>query len=95
MGSSIITSRTNVNKITYDYLDNYSNTQLTLKQLLEDSLIEICNEPYSERLEEVKVVNDEGIEETLYKKVKEKVDYDLSLNSLDKNSIINMLTEEI
>ena len=95
MGSSIITSRTNVNKITYDYLDNYSDTQLTLKQLLEDSLIEICNEPYSERLEEVKVVNDEGIEEILYRKVKEKVDYDLSLNFLDKNSIINMLTEEL
>lgn len=95
MGSSIITSRTNVNKITYDYLDNYSNTQLTLRQLLEDSLIEICNEPYTEKLEEVKITNEEGIEETLYKKVKEKVDYDLSLNSLDKNSIINMLTEEI
>ena len=94
MGSSIITSRTNVNKITYDYLDNYSNTQLTLRQLLEDSLIEICNEPYTEKLEEVKVTNEEGIEETLYKKVKEKVDYDLSLNSIDKTTIINMLTEE-
>lgn len=95
MGSSIITSRTNVNKITYDYLDKYSQTQLTLRQLLTDSLVEICNEPYSEKLEEVKVVNDEGIEEILYKKVKEKVDYDLSLNVLDKTSIINMLTEEI
>ena len=59
------------------------------------TLIEICNEPYTEKLEEVKITNEEGIEETLYKKVKEKVDYDLSLNSLDKNSIINMLTEEI
>lgn len=95
MGSSIITSRTNVNKITYDYLNKYSQTQLTLRQLLTDSLVEICNEPYSEKLEEVKVVNDEGIEEILYKKVKEKVDYDLSLNVLDKTSIINMLTEEI
>lgn len=95
MGSSIITARTNVNKITYDYLDKYSQTQLTLRQLLTDSLVEICNEPYSEKLEEVKVVNDEGIEEILYKKVKEKVDYDLSLNVLDKTSIINMLTEEI
>lgn len=95
MGSSIITSRTNVNKITYDYLDKYSKTQLTLRQLLLDSLVEVCDEPFKEELQEVKVTNEEGIEETLYKKVQIKVDYDLSLNSLDKNSIINLLTEEI
>lgn len=95
MGSSIITSRTNVNKITYDYLDNYSNTQLTLKQLLEDSLIEICNEPYTEELQEVVVKNNQDEDEVLYKKVITKVDYDLSLDKLDKTTIIDMLTEDI
>ena len=95
MGSSIITSRNNVNKITYDFLDKSVETQLTLRQLLEDSLIEICLEPFTEEFQEVKMTNEEGIEETLYKKILNKVDYDLSLDKLDKTTIINMLTEKL
>ena len=95
MGSSIITSRTNVNKITYDYLDKYSESQLTLRQLLTDSLIEISDEPYTEELQEVVVKNNQDQDEILYKKIIHKVDYDLSLDKLDKTTIIDMLTEEI
>ena len=94
LGSEIITSRSEINKLVYDYLDNYSKTQLTLRELINDSLIEICNEPYKEELQEVIAKTANDTEEILYKKVEVHVDYDLSLNNLDKTTIINMLTEE-
>ena len=44
-------------------------------------------------MEEVKVVNDYGVEEILYKKKITPVDYDLSPEVITKDTFIKLLTE--
>ena len=83
-----ISSRDIVNKIIFKYTDLYSKTQTTLNDLIELCGGTIVEQPYIERLETVNVNG-----ETLYRKVQTKADYDLSLEKLTKESIIEIFKE--
>ena len=70
------------------YFDNYSKYQLTLNDILKDLDITISETPYIERF--VQIENNDN-NEPIYKKEKVKVDIDLSLETLSKDTIINIL----
>ena len=74
-------------------MEAYANTQLQLKPILEEAGVVFTNEPFKEELVPVEVTNTEGIKETLYKKVRTNVDYNLSLESIDKETLIKMFME--
>lgn len=67
-----------------------SETNLTLNEILEDVGCSLEEKPYKEILEAVKVLTDNGTE-ILYRKVQKRVDYDLSIESIAKDTIIDML----
>ena len=96
LGNKSVSSYKNeCNKILYQYLDSYYKTQLTLRQLLLDSGVDLAIQPYIEKLEEVKVLNEEtGKEEILYRKIQKIVDYNLSLENLSLDSLIKLLMGE-
>lgn len=75
------------------YTENFPLVQVTLNDLLETAGCELSKTPTIETMEEVKVVNDEGIEEILYKKKVIPVDYDLSPEVITKDTFIKLLTE--
>lgn len=77
-----------VNKHIFKYTDLYSKTQMTLNELIEKCGGIITDTNQKETLEEVII---DG--ETLYKKVTTKVDYDLSLENITKESIIKIFEE--
>ena len=53
----------------------------------------MCNVPIKslQYVEDYKEYTDENTGETIYKKITKPVDYDLSLDKLDKSTIINLL----
>ena len=75
------------------YTENYPLVQVTLNDLLETAGCELSNAPVIETMEEVKVVNDVGVEEVLYRKKITPVDYDLSPEVITKDTFIKLLTE--
>ena len=93
LGSSIVTRQNKVTQGAYAYMEAYANTQLQLKPILEEAGVVFTNEPFKEELVPVEVTNAEGIKETLYKKVRTNVDYNLSLESIDKETLIKMFME--
>lgn len=77
-----------------DYSKEYSKSQLSLNRLLIDAECELSLNPTVEKLEEVVVKDkDTNKEEVLFRKVNKPVDYDLSLEKISKDTIINILTE--
>ena len=64
-------------------------TQMKLNDIIKSCDGILLDNPETEKLEEV--ITSDG--ETLYRKVKIKPDYDLSLNTLSKDSIIKIFTE--
>ena len=70
------------------YFNDYSKYQLTLNELLKDLDITISETPFIERF--VEIENSDN-NEPIYKKEKVKVDIDLSLETLSKDTIINIL----
>lgn len=87
LGKSIATRRSDTNKNVFEYLNNYSKIQLTLNELLEESGAILLDVPYSEELVES---GTDSSGNTLYKKEKISPDIDLSLENIDKTTIINL-----
>ena len=77
-----------INKNIFKYTDLYSKTQLTLNELIEKCGGKVEKQKTTETLEEVVVDGD-----ILYKKVSKPVDYDLSLETITKESIIKLFSE--
>lgn len=93
LGNSIVTTRNDVTKGAYDYLYNYTDTQLKLKDLLRDCDCILSTSDKIETLEEVEVTDPKTNEtQLLYKKVMKDVDYNLSLNTINKTTLIELLT---
>jgi hypothetical protein len=90
LGNYIVTKRNDIIKNVFEYLDNYSKIQLTLNELLEDSGAILLDNPYTEKLVEAGV---DGFGNTLYKKEKIAPDIDLSLENIDKTTIINLFNK--
>lgn len=74
------------------YGENYSNTQISLNNLLIESGCELLNKPYKEEMQEVKVKTENG-EETLYRKVEKRADLDLSIEAISKDTFIKLFSE--
>lgn len=77
-----------INKNIFKYTDLYSKTQLTLNELIEKCGGKVEKQKTTETFEEVVVDGD-----ILYKKVSKPVDYDLSLETITKESIIKLFSE--
>lgn len=95
LGNSIATSNNALIKGAYNYLLEHSRTQLTLREVLEKCGVEFTDKPTIEKLEVVKASElntDVNITDTLYKKVNVPVDYNLSIEALTKESIIDILS---
>lgn len=93
LGKSIVTRRNSVNTGAFNYMNSYKEAQLRLNDLLIDSKVDILDEPVYETLQEVTVKNENGEDETLYRKVQTKADYDLSYESIDKETLIKLFSE--
>lgn len=74
------------------YGENYTNTQITLNELLMKSGCELLDKPYKEEMEEV-VVKTENGEEKLYRKVEKRADLDLSIENVTKDTFIKLFME--
>lgn len=90
LGSSIVTGQNKVTKGVFDCLQLQAQTSLPLKQLLVDCGVKLLNSPvYDEFIQDETILDDEG--QPVYKKVQYKVDYDLSLENLDKTTFLDLL----
>ena len=90
MGNSIVTRQNKVTKGVFDCLQLQTQTSLPLKQLLIDCGVKLLNSPvYDEFVKDETILDDEG--QPVYKKVQHKVDYDLSLETLDKTTFLDLL----
>ena len=78
-----------VNKNIFKHTQLNNMTQMKLNDIIKSCGGILLDNPETEKLEEV--ITSDG--ETLYRKVKIKPDYDLSLNTLSKDSIIKIFTE--
>ena len=88
-GSSVRTSTKNdITMGVFDYLNSYSKTQLRLKDLLIDAGAVITEKPIVKSLEPV-----EGTDGAYIKFVETPVDIDLSINSITKETIIKLLSD--
>ena len=88
LGKAITTTDSNLTNGAYDYLTQFNKYQLSIKDLLFMCNVPIKSLPY---VEDYKEYTDENTGETIYKKITKPVDYDLSLDKLDKSTIINLL----
>lgn len=94
IGNSIVTRQNDVTIGAFNYSSAYTKTQLKLKNLLQICDCTLLDEPEKEELQEVTITNESGEQETLYKKVKVKADIDLSLDKIDKETLIKLFMEE-
>lgn len=90
LGTSIITSQNKVTRGAYDYLNSYADTQLMLREVLTDCAV-IVDKPAIEELVATDQIDEDG--NILYKKVTKPVDYDLSLQNIAKDSLIEMFND--
>lgn len=90
LGTSIITSQNKVTRGAYDYLNSYADTQLMLRELLTDCAV-IVDKPVIEELVATDQTDEDG--NILYKKVNKPVDYDLSLQNIAKDSLIEIFND--
>lgn len=74
------------------YGEHYAEVQVSLNRLLLDAGCELLDKPYKEEMQEV-VVKTENGEETLYRKVEKRADFDLSLEAISKDTIIKLFSE--
>lgn len=79
-----------VNKHIFKFTDLSTATQMKLNELIEKCGGKLQDKPEIEELEEVKT--EDG--EILYRKITKKADYDLSVNTISKDSLIELFTEE-
>lgn len=78
-----------VNKHIFKFTDLSIGTQMKMKDLISKCGGTLLDSPMTEELEEVKTENGE----VLYRKVTKKADYDLSVDTLSKDSLIELFTE--
>lgn len=78
-----------VNKHIFKFTDLSIGTQMKMKDLISKCGGTLLDSPMTEELEEVKTENGE----VLYRKVIKKADYDLSVDTLSKDSLIELFTE--
>lgn len=78
-----------VNKHIFKFTDLSIGTQMKMKDLISKCGGTLLDSPMAEELEEVKTENGE----VLYRKVTKKADYDLSVDTLSKDSLIELFTE--
>ena len=90
LGTSIITRQNKITQGAYSYLESYSDTQMELKELIKP-YVTLTDSPLVETLVETDQVDEDG--NKLFKKVTRPVDYDLSLENISKETIIEMFTE--
>lgn len=93
IGTSILSEGTDVVKGAYDYLTLSTNCQLRLRDILINADVKILDTPEKETLEGVTITNENGDQETLYKKVIQAPDIDLTFEKLDKTTFIDMFNE--
>ena len=67
---------------------NQCNTKLTLRQLLKD-----CDCEITDKIEELVQIAQDDNGDLLYKKVKKHIDYNLDLDNIQKDTIIDMLAQ--
>ena len=90
LGTSIVTRQNKITQGAYSYLESYSDTQMELKELIKP-YVTLTDSPLVETLVETDQVDEDG--NKLFKKVTRPVDYDLSLENISKETIIEMFTE--
>lgn len=78
-----------VNKHIFKFTDLSIGTQMKMKDLISRCGGKLLDKPETEDLEEVKT--EDG--EILYRKIVRKADYDLSVNTLSKDSLIELFSE--
>lgn len=93
LGKSIVTRRNSINTGAFNYMNDYKEVQLRLNDILKDAGVELLDKPVYEKLEEVTIKNENGEEETLYRKVETRADYDLSYETIDKETLIKLFSE--
>ena len=93
-GASVRTSRQDEITIgAFDYLQSYSKTQLKLRDVLKDAGAILTDKEIVEKEVETQVVDEEGkiiSEETRIEEYQ--VDYNLSLENITKETIIDLLS---
>lgn len=91
LGNSIVTRQTNVTKAAFDCLQLQVNSQVMLKDVLIDCGVKLSDKPVYDTFEkDMDNLDENG--NPLYKKVQHKVDYDLSLENVDKTTFIDLLS---
>ena len=93
LSRSNVTHKTEVSKMILEYLNIYKDTQITLKDILSYAEVQFVDTPTVEKMEEVQVTTEDGKLETLYRKVITQCDYNLSLENIDKTTLIDLFTE--
>lgn len=88
LGESKISNRSDLTKSLMQFYINQCNTKLALKKLLQD-----CNCEITDKIEELVQVTQDENGDLLYKKVKKHIDYNLDLNNIQKDTIIDMLAQ--
>lgn len=89
-GNNITSRKNDCNMKAFDYLNSYNKVQLKLKDILKDAGAIITNKP---TITVTKLI-DNSDEFERYTAIEEeiKVDFDLSLENIDKSTIINLLS---
>lgn len=88
---SISGTNEEVLKRTINYSETYPKAQLHLLEVLKSTDCILTDAPYTDVMEEVKTIDEDGKEEVSYKKKQVPVDFDLSLDSITKDTLIKML----
>ena len=92
LGQSNVTRRNNVNNGVFDCLYLQTESQVMLKQVLQDCGVEFTDSPTYDEFIQDEVISDET-KQPMYRKITHKVDYDLSLENIDKTTFIDLLSK--
>lgn len=90
LGNSIVTRQNNITEGAFKCLQIEADNRLMLKDILVDCGVKLVDSPtYDEFIKDETMLDKDG--QPVYKKITHKVDYDLSLENIDKTTFINML----
>lgn len=92
LGAAITTTDSKLTEGAYDYLTQFNKYQLSINDLL--FICNICpsSSPVIEQYVQCTQTTEDKTPDTLYKKIITPVDYDLSLDKLDKTTIVKLLS---
>lgn len=90
LGNSIVTRQNNITQGAFKCLQIEADNRLMLKDILVDCGVKLVDSPtYDEFIKDETMLDKDG--QPVYKKITHKVNYDLSLENIDKTTFINLL----